>query len=100
MMELLVRLFEFIAITWIVRFLISNLIGGSSNPQRSSQAYGAASGQRPSEPASMGEMKKDPQCGTYVSTELSLKTRNGGEVLHFCSQECQDAYLQARSKPA
>jgi YHS domain-containing protein len=101
MMELLVRLLEFVAIVWIVRFLFSNLIGGSSNTQRSSQTYGAASNQHSSEPASMGEMKKDPQCGTYVSTELSLKARYGGEVLHFCSQECQDAYLQARStKPA
>ena len=102
MMELLVRLLEFVAIVWIVRFLLSNLIGGSSRAQRSSQTYGAASNQRPSEPAvSTGEMKKDPQCGTYVSTELSLKARYGGEVLHFCSQECQDAYLQARSsKPA
>ena len=101
MMELLVRLLEFVAIVWIVRFLLSNLIGGSSSAQRSSQTYGAASNQHPSEPAvSTGEMKKDPQCGTYVSTELSLKARYGGEVLHFCSKECQDAYLQARSKPA
>ena len=100
MMELLVRLLEFVAIVWIVRFLLSNLIGGSSRAQRSSQSYGATSNQHPSEPASMGEMKKDPQCGTYVSTELSLKARYGGEVLHFCSQECQDAFLQARSKPA
>ena len=100
MMELLVRLLEFVAIVWVVRFLFSNLIGGSSSAQRSSQTYGAASNQRPSEPASMGEMKKDPHCGTYVSTELSLKTRYGGEVLHFCSQECQHAFLQAHSNSA
>lgn len=101
MMELLVRLLEFMAIVWIVRFLLSGLIGGSANTRRSSQFYGAAPSQDRSEPASKGEMKKDPQCGTYVATELSHKARYGGEVLHFCSQECQDAYLQARStKPA
>ena len=100
MMELLVRLLEFVAIVWIVRFLFSGLLGGAFGAQRSRQGYGPASDQRPAEPASMGEMKKDPQCGTYVSTELSLKTRVGGEVLHFCSQECQEAFLQAHSKPA
>ncbi|MCH7977392.1 MAG: YHS domain-containing protein [Acidobacteria bacterium] len=42
-------------------------------------------------------MKKDPQCGTYVSTELSLKSRYHNEVLHFCSRQCQEKFLEAQA---
>ena len=39
-----------------------------------------------------GELKKDPVCGTYVSTGASVTRTVGGEVLHFCSKECRDKY--------
>lgn len=101
MMELLYRLLEFIAIVWLVRFVLRNLLGSGSHSQRF-QANGPAPGQASSEPRVVsGEMKKDPNCGTYVATELSLKSRYGGEILHFCSRECQQQYLQSHAgKPA
>ncbi len=104
MMEFLVRLLEFIAIVWFVRFLLHNVFGGNSraagpqnpfsNPSQSNVPHSSES------TVIVGEMKKDPQCGTYVSTELSLKSRLGGEIVHFCSRECQEQFLQAHSKPA
>jgi YHS domain-containing protein len=101
MMELLSRLLEFIVIVWVVRFVLRNLLGSGSRTQ-SFQARGPAQSQTSSEPLVVsGEMKKDPNCGTYVSTELSLKSRYGGEVVHFCSRECQQQFLQSHSsKPA
>ena len=39
-----------------------------------------------------GELKRDPVCGTYVSTAVSVKRTMKGEVLHFCSEECRDKY--------
>jgi YHS domain-containing protein len=39
-----------------------------------------------------GELKKDPVCGTYVSTAASLTRTVGGQVVHFCSKECRDKY--------
>ncbi len=45
----------------------------------------------PSVPAG-GELKKDPVCGTYISTATSVKRTLNGEVLHFCSKECRDRY--------
>ena len=123
-MELLSRLFEFLVIVWLVRFLLKNLIGGVSGAQKFRQSqsrgpfsspfgspYGSSFGapfgsndQAPSPSAHTvvtGEMKKDPQCGTYVSTELSLKSKIGNEVLHFCSRQCQEEFLKAHSgKPA
>ena len=39
-----------------------------------------------------GELKKDPVCGTYVSTGASVTRTVNGQVLYFCSQECRDKY--------
>ena len=39
-----------------------------------------------------GELKKDPVCGTYVSTGASVTRTVDGHVLHFCSKECRDKY--------
>ena len=39
-----------------------------------------------------GELKRDPVCGTYVSTTSSVKKTVGGQVLHFCSAECRDKH--------
>ena len=39
-----------------------------------------------------GELKKDPVCGTYVSTSASVTRTVDGQILHFCSKECRDKY--------
>ncbi len=39
-----------------------------------------------------GELKRDPVCGTFVSTAVSIKKTVGGEVVHFCSASCRDRY--------
>ncbi len=39
-----------------------------------------------------GELKKDPVCGTYVSTATALKKSSGAETLYFCSTECMQRH--------
>ena len=56
---------------------------GSSLP---SQQRGA-----PSAPL-VGELKKDPVCGTFVSTATSVKKNFAAGVVHFCSTECRDKF--------
>jgi YHS domain-containing protein len=41
---------------------------------------------------SAGDLKRDPVCGTYVSTAVSVKRTVKGQELHFCSNECRDKY--------
>lgn len=54
--------------------------------------------QRPVPPSSAadarkaGELKRDPVCGTYVSTATSVKRTIAGEVVHFCSPACSEKY--------
>jgi YHS domain-containing protein len=99
-MKFVGELIEFILIVWVVRFVLHNLLGtGNRHTPPFQPNSNAAPNSAPVE--KVGEMKKDPQCGTYVSTELSIKVRHQGEVLHFCSPQCQQAFLEARSgKPA
>ena len=42
-----------------------------------------------------GDLKKNPVCGTYVSTSASVTRTVNGELLHFCSKECRDKYRAA-----
>jgi YHS domain-containing protein len=104
LVELLARLFEFMVVVWVLRFLVSSLMGGGVRARTIRQYRAGAPfqtsrpAQSPSEPKVIsGEMKKDPECGTYVSTELSLKSRYGSEVIHFCSRECQEEFLKTHS---
>jgi YHS domain-containing protein len=40
-----------------------------------------------------GEMVKDPICGTYIDRESSVTVRNGDAVIHFCSYDCRNKYI-------
>ena len=42
-----------------------------------------------------GELKKDPVCGTYVSTGASVTRTVDGHLVHFCSKECRDKFRAA-----
>jgi YHS domain-containing protein len=42
-----------------------------------------------------GELKKDPVCGTYVSTVGSVSQKVNGHLVYFCSTECRDKYRAA-----
>jgi YHS domain-containing protein len=39
-----------------------------------------------------GDLKKDPVCGTYVSTGASVTLTANGQLLHFCSTACRNKY--------
>jgi YHS domain-containing protein len=39
-----------------------------------------------------GELKKDPVCGTFISTSTSIQKRIGERTYYFCSVECRDKF--------
>jgi YHS domain-containing protein len=51
--------------------------------------------QRPREVPASGELKKDPVCGTYVSTAASITRTVDGKTVHFCSEDCSRKYRVA-----
>ena len=46
---------------------------------------------RPSVPSG-GELKKDPVCGTFISTATAIQKKIGSEIYYFCSAECRDKF--------
>lgn len=51
---------------------------------------------KPAKPASTvpvgGELKKDPVCGTFISTATSIQKKVGEKMYYFCSVECRDKF--------
>lgn len=69
----------------VIRSLLGNFFSRYRNPSRS---------RPPAAPVVQagGELKKDPVCGTYVSTSASFTRTVNGQVVHFCSKACGDRY--------
>ena len=86
---LFVRILFPLLVFWLVRSVLKSLFAGSPHrvPQNRASEVPPVT--------AVGELKKDPVCGTYVSTGASIKRSVNGEVLHFCSQECRDKYRVA-----
>lgn len=86
---LFIRILFPLLVFWLVRSVLKSLFATSSNrvPQNRSSEVPPVT--------AVGELKKDPVCGTYVSTGASVTRSVNGQVLHFCSQECRDKYRVA-----
>lgn len=69
----------------IMRGFADLLKGEAEKPQT------ASAPRRPEVPVG-GELKKDPVCGTFVSTATSLKKTVGGQTVYFCSPACRDKF--------
>ena len=103
MIRLLIWVLGPLAVLLLVRFLWSMLLGQVARisgvpPSRAGRPFQGGDPVRTEPRAVAGELKKDPQCGTYIAPELSIKTRYRGEVLHFCSRECEQQFFQTHSE--
>jgi len=49
-------------------------------------------------PGAARRLVRDPVCGVHVDETLSIPLREGGELLHFCSIACRDAYAGGAEK--
>jgi len=91
MFRLLAYLFDLIFVV-IVGRLLSRLVQhlfrtpqGHDGNSRSGRGGGK-------ETAGSGQTERDPECGMFVSTELSHRLTVGPHTLHFCSRECLERY--------
>jgi len=90
-MRFLLRLLTIVAALLMLRSLLAPLVKAIAGWIRSGGAPSqtAAAGAAPGPSA---ELKKDPVCGAFVSTELAVTKKVNGQTLHFCSQKCRDEY--------
>jgi YHS domain-containing protein len=84
-------LFWLLVLSWglrLLRYIAGGLLRNvqAPEPQTTDSADGI--------PATFAARRlvRDPVCGMHVDETLSIPLREGGELLHFCSLACRDAY--------
>ena len=97
MIRLFAYLFDLIVAFFVARLVNRVLHQFFGGPQARSVGPGNRSRAGPEREAVRGEMARDPICGMFVSTDLSPSHRlsQGGQTLHFCSQECLERYQRS-----
>src|SRR5260370_32789994 len=73
---------------WMLRRLVASMVGDAAHADPRS-----ADASNPAKTAvAARRLVRDPVCGVHVDETLSIPLREGGELLHFCSPACRDAY--------
>jgi YHS domain-containing protein len=93
MFRAILYLIGFMLVMSVVRSvlgIIGKAFSGLSNS--SSPPAGASGSRRPPSPSSAGELKKDPVCGTFISTATAFQKFSQGQTYYFCSTECRDKF--------
>jgi YHS domain-containing protein len=86
-------LIAFLLVLTVVRSVLEIVGKAFSGLSGSTSPQAGASGSRPSSsPPAGGELKKDPVCGTFISTATAFQKSSGGQTYYFCSTECRDKF--------
>ena len=94
MIRFVVILLASILLITVVRAIVGIVLKGFADMIGGNGGQRTAARQRPPEQVPLsGELKRDPVCGTFVSTASSLKKSVGGQTVHFCSADCRDRYV-------
>jgi YHS domain-containing protein len=81
------RIFLFAILAWIAYFLVKKI----------GKALFASPGPRNDTPGvPETELIQDPECGAYFMKQKGVKGVVKGQVIHFCSEQCYDKYLEKR----
>ena len=82
-------LFWLLVLSWglrLVRGIVGSMLRNDTAP--GPQAADASAGI----PSTARRLVRDPVCGMHVDETRSIPFRDGGELVHFCSTACRDAY--------
>ena len=86
-------LIVFLLVMSVVRSVLGIVSKAFSGLSNSASPQAGASGSRPpSSPPTGGELKKDPVCGTFISTATAFQKSSGGQTYYFCSTACRDKF--------
>jgi YHS domain-containing protein len=93
MFRAILYLIGFMLVMSVIRSVLGIITKAFSGLSGTSSPQAGASGSRPpSSPPSGGELKKDPVCGTFISTATAFQKSSGGQTYYFCSSECRDKF--------
>jgi YHS domain-containing protein len=92
LIEMIVTLVAVYLVRQVLAILAGAFKGGFSSGSANPTSSAGAPSPKPPAADSIGELKKDPVCGTFVSTEAAFQKAVGGQTYYFCSKECRDKY--------
>jgi len=93
MFRAIVYLIGFMLIMSVIRSVLGIIGKAFSGLSHTSPSQAGAAGPRQSQsPPSGGELKKDPVCGTFISTATAFQKFANGQTYYFCSTECRDKF--------
>jgi len=93
MFRAILYLIGFMLVMSVIRSVLGIVGKAFSGLSDTSSPQAGTSGSRPpSNPASVGELKKDPVCGTFISTATAFQKFSQGQTYYFCSTECRDKF--------
>jgi YHS domain-containing protein len=92
MFRAILYLIGFMLIMSVIRSVLGIIAKSFSGLSHTSSAGAGPSGPRPSSAPSGGELKKDPVCGTFISTATAFQKHVHGQTYYFCSTECRDRF--------
>ncbi len=93
MFKIVFRFIALLAAFAVLRYVISIVAKLVGEMFRSAKAPVPV--RRDSDIQSGGDLKKDPVCGTFVSTGSSPNKMVNGELVYFCSIACRDKFKLA-----
>ncbi|HTQ95388.1 MAG TPA: hypothetical protein VMH89_01205 [Candidatus Acidoferrum sp.] len=85
-------LFWLLVVSWSVAILqriVGKMVSGNAGPKPDLNVPNNAVNSK---------LVRDPICGMHVAEGLALPVRQGTEIVHFCSTECCDKYLNGTQK--
>jgi len=85
-------LFWLLVVSWgvaILQRIVGKMVSGNSGPKPDMDV--------PNNSVN-AKLVRDPVCGMHVAEGLALPVRQGTELVHFCSAECRDKYLNGTQK--
>jgi YHS domain-containing protein len=80
---------------WLLRRIVGGLLRKAELPAQ--HAAGPTAAQAA---VAARRLVRDPVCGMHVDETLSIPLREEGELVHFCSTACRDAYESSTRKLA
>jgi YHS domain-containing protein len=93
MFRAIVYLIGFMLIMSVIRSVLGIVGKAFSGLSSTSSPQAGAAGPRQSpSPPSGGELKKDPVCGTFISTATAFQKFSQGQTHYFCSTDCRDKF--------
>jgi YHS domain-containing protein len=84
-------LFWLLVLSWALR-LLRRIVGGMLRNEQAPAHESRNSVDGIPAPSAARRLVRDPVCGMHVDETLSIPFREEGELHHFCSPACRDAY--------